>query len=117
MRITCALVDLRYVPASDLSKYPVLIVPPSPVSAPQISRVQNLLRTYRARGGRIVSSAREAHIPRPSAGGIPNAALLVSGDERFGFLDVVNYGRSSLHTKPSTVHYGRFNATIPALTV
>ncbi|HET9097397.1 MAG TPA: amino acid permease [Candidatus Baltobacteraceae bacterium] len=117
MRITCALVDLRYAPASKLASYPVLIVPPNGIRAPYIAAARHALATYRARGGRIVRTARAARIAAPAAGGIPNAVLLVSHDERFGFVDVVNYGRSPLHTRASVAHFGRFRARVPAMTI
>lgn len=117
MRITCTLVDLRYASLRDLQAHRVLIVPPNGVSGAYVAAVERKLAAYRASGGRIVPSARAAHIGAPAAGGIPNAALLVSRDERFGFLDVVNYGHTALHTRAARVHEGRFAANVPALTV
>jgi len=117
MRISCSLVDLRYTSPAELRHYPVLIVPPDGMAAPYISGVKRKLATYRARGGRIVSSAREAHVASPVAGGVPNAALLVSADRRFAFVDIVNYGRTALHTKAARVHEGTFSASVPAETV
>lgn len=117
MRITCALADLRFNALDVLRKYPVLIVPPTGLSAPYVAQVRRKLEAYRAAGGRIVASARDAHISRPAAGGIANAVLLVSNDARFGFLDVVNYGRSTLHTRAADVMSGGFSARIPPLSV
>lgn len=117
VRIRCAMIDLRYISVPALARYPVLIVPPDRIASPFIAPVRKKLAAYRAHGGRIVESARFARISRPAAGGIPDAALLVSDDQRFGFLDVVNYGRSALDTRATTVQAGRFHARVPALTV
>jgi hypothetical protein len=94
-----------------------LIVPPNTVQLPYISGVARKLTAFRNAGGRVVSSARYAGIAHAAAGGIPNAVLLVSSDRRFGFLDVVNYARTPLHTKSARVHAGPFSAEVPALTV
>ncbi|HET6896090.1 MAG TPA: amino acid permease [Candidatus Baltobacteraceae bacterium] len=117
MRISCSIVDLRYVPLSDLRRYAVLIVPPDGLHASFIPSVRQKLAAYRASGGRIVSSARRAHVASPVAGGVPNAALLVSDDRRFAFLDIVNYGRTQLHVRAARVHEGSFSAQVPAQTV
>ena len=117
VRITCALVDLRYASASQLARFPVVIVPREQIGAPFIPAVRAKLAAYRAHGGRVVASARDARIRAPAAGGIPDAALLVSSDERFAFLDVVNYGRTALRTRSATVHAGRFRARVPALRI
>jgi hypothetical protein len=117
MRISCSLVDLRYISAADLRGYHVLILPPSGMRLPYVARVQRLLAAYRASGGRIVTSVRAADIASPVAGGIANAALLVSADRRFGFLDIVNYGRTALHTRAARVHDGTFRAAVAAQTV
>jgi hypothetical protein len=117
MRITCALVDLRYATAAQLRAYPVLIVPQSGVPLPYIASVRDKLARYEHPGGRVVSSARFANVRAPHAGGIENAVLLAGRDGRFAFLDVVNYGRTALHTRAARVHAGRFSATVPALTV
>lgn len=117
MRITCALVDLRFASAAQVRRYPVLILPPNGVPLPYLPAVRRTLDAYRAGGGHTVASARTAHVSRPAAGGIPNAVLLVSGDRRFAFLDVVNYGRAPLQTSASAVHFGTFSARVPALTV
>lgn len=117
MRITCALVDLRYSTPAQLAQYRAIVVPPAPVTAPLLSRVSATLRAYREHGGRVVQSARAAAIAHPAAGGIPDAVLLVSNDERYGFLDVVNYERSPLRTRGALVRYGRFSAGVPPLTV
>jgi hypothetical protein len=82
-----------------------------------IADVKRLVAAYRARGGRIVTTARNAHVASPVAGGIANAALLVSADRRFAFLDIVNYGRTSVHTHAAHVHEGTFSAFVPAETV
>ncbi len=117
MRITCALVDLRYERQRDLARYRVLIVPPQSVRAHYIPLVREKLRAYRAGGGRIVASARAAQIASPAAGGIPNAALLAAPSGRFAFLDVVNYGRTALHTRAAHVHAGSFSSVVPPLSV
>jgi amino acid transporter len=117
MRISCSLVDLRYISAKRLASYRVLIVPPHQVHAAFISEVRAKLQAFRSAGGRVVSSARFAGVRAPVAGGVPNAALLVSADHRFGFLDIVNYARSPLHTKAALVHEGSFTARVPAQTV
>lgn len=117
MRITCALVDLRYASPRDLQQYPVLILPPSGVTAAYIPTVQRLLATYRSHGGRTISSARAARIASPAAGGIPNAALLVSADRRFAFVDIVNYERSPLRTRAARVQDGVFSAEVAAQVV
>jgi hypothetical protein len=117
MRITCSLVDLRFTPQRDLARYPVLIVPSAGVSLPYVASVQRNLDAYRAGGGRIIATARGARIAHPAAGGVPNAVLLVDGNDRFGFVDVVNYGRTPLHTNAARVQSGRFSAMLPAQTV
>jgi hypothetical protein len=117
MRITCALVDLRYISPRDLQHYPVLILPPSGVTSAYVASVQRLLATYRSRGGRTISRARAARIALPAAGGIPNAVLLVSADRRFAFLDIVNYGWRPLRTRGARVHDGAFSADVPAQVV
>lgn len=117
MRITCALVDLRYVSQRDLDSYRVLVLPPNGIRLPYTGAVQQKLATFRERGGRVVSSARSAQVASPAAGGIPNAALLVPASGGFGFLDIVNYGRVPLHTRAARVHAGAFSANVPAQTV
>lgn len=117
MRITCRLIDLRYMHQADLNSYHTLIMPPNGVQLPYISAVARKLAAFRTSGGHVVGSARYARIDRPAAGGIPNGVLLVSNNRRFGFLDVVNYGRSPLNTPAAHIHFGRFSAEIPALTV
>ncbi len=117
MRISCSLVDLRYVPLRDLQRYAVLIVPPGGLHGSFIPSVRQKLAAYRLGGGKIVSTARLAHIATPVAGGIPNAALLVSDDRRFAFVDIVNYARTPLHVTAARVHEGSFSAQVPAQTV
>ncbi len=117
IRITCSLVDLRYASQRDLYQYPVLILPPNGVRLHYIASVLRKLARFREAGGRIVATARRARIARPAAGGIPNAALLVSSDERYAFLDVVNYGRTALHTHPGSVQAGAFHMSVPPLTI
>ncbi|HKU67202.1 MAG TPA: amino acid permease [Candidatus Baltobacteraceae bacterium] len=117
MRITCSLVDLRYISANDLQRYPVLILPPNGAATPYVPAVQRKLRAYRAQGGRTIGSARAARVASPAAGGISNAALLVSANGRFAFLDIVNYGRTTLRTRAAHVHSGAFSANVPAQTV
>jgi hypothetical protein len=117
MRISCGLIDLRYASAAQLAAFPVLIVPPNDVHAKFITAVGSKLQAYRARRGRVVSSARFAHVAHPVAGGIPDAALLVAGDHRFGFVDIVNYARTPLRIAAARVHEGAFEAAVPARTV
>jgi hypothetical protein len=117
MRISCALVDLRFISPHELGTYKVLIVPPTALRLPYIAAVRSKLTLYRAGGGRVVPSARVARVAAPVAGGIPDAALLVSSDRRFGFLDIVNYGRTPLHTKATRVHEGTFAFEAGAQTV
>ncbi len=117
MRITCGLVDLRYTDARALTRFPVLILPPNGLHKPLVAAVRQTLARYRIAGGRVVQSARFAAIAHPAAGGIPNAALLVSNDARFAFFDVVNYGRTALQTQAASVTYGAFSARVPPLTV
>ncbi|MFN2450283.1 MAG: amino acid permease, partial [Candidatus Baltobacteraceae bacterium] len=115
--ITCALVDLRYVPDAELAKRPVLIVPPSGTTLPYVKGVAARLAAFTRSGGRIVSRADRAHVRRPHAGGIPDAALLVSRDGRIAFLDIVNYLSRPLHTPRARVWSGSFSAVVPAQTV
>jgi hypothetical protein len=117
MRITCELVDLRYITPSQLHALAVLIMPKSGVDLRFTGPVDRKLAAYRRSGGRIVTGPRFAKIARPHAGGIPNAVLLASEGGRFAFLDVVNYARTALHTLPARVYSGTFSAQIPALTV
>jgi hypothetical protein len=115
MHITCAIVDLRFNSLTQLLKYKTLIIPAG--SEPFIGNVETKLAAFRAHGGRIVQSARFANILHPAAAGIPNAVLLVSDDERYGFLDVVNYSRAWVRTKAARVHLGRFSANVRAYNV
>lgn len=117
VRITCALVDLRFAGTRTLARYPFIILPHSTVTAAFIPAVQAKLRAYRAGGGRTIASARLAHVRAPAAGAVPGAALLVADGGSYAFLDIVNYGRTALHTKPAQVHAGAFSATVGALTV
>ncbi|HLI95305.1 MAG TPA: hypothetical protein VKT72_04345, partial [Candidatus Baltobacteraceae bacterium] len=117
MRITCSLVDLRYASLRDLAQYPVLIVPSNGLPLPYIPNVARKLTAYRAAGGRVVASARYARVAHPAAGGVPNAALLVGNDQRYAFVDIVNYARTPLHTRTARVHAGRFYTVLPAQTV
>ena len=117
VHITCRLVDLRYDSLADLERSHVLIVPPKPVPLPYIPSVAEKLKAFQARGGRIVSSARYAAIAHPAAGSILNAVLLISNDERFAFLDVVNYGRTTLHTHARRVGTDHFSTEVPSLTI
>ena len=116
MRITCSLVDLRYEPAELLRRFPILIVPP--LSGKQfIAAVQEKLRAYRASGGSIVSSARMAHVVHPAAGGIPNAVLLVDPTERWGFLSIVNYSRSTVRVGVRPLRAAHLQAGSPVFSV
>ena len=117
MRITCALVDLRFSSVAQLAQFHTLIVPKTGVTAAYTAEVRKKLELFSARGGSVVTSARQARIPHPAAGAIPNAVLLIDNAQRYAFLDVVNYGRTPLRTKPAMVRSGRFEAAIPALEV
>ncbi len=115
-RVTCALVDLRYASAADLKRYPVLIVPPGRRNE-FVGSVRAKLTAYRKGGGRLVASARAAHVSNPAAGGLPNAVLLVDPTERFGFLSAVNYGRAAVRLPPAAVHAGNLHVRTPAVTI
>ena len=117
VRLTCALVDLRFESSALLDRYATLILPRSGVRVPFIPAVAAKLKAFKARGATIVPDARLARIAKPAAGRIPDAVLLVSGNERFGFLDVVNYADTPLRTHAALVAYGRFSAHVPALRV
>ncbi len=117
VRVTCALVDLRFSSDAQLAQFHTLVVPKTGITAPYVSDVAVKLRRFAAHGRSIVSSIRQARIARPAAGGIPNAVLLIDGSQRYAFLDIVNYGRASLHTNAARVHAGRFEAGVPALTI
>ena len=116
LAITCALVDLRY-DATRLRQYPVMIVPDAGIALEPVASVATTLAAYRSAGGRVVMRADDARIARPHAGGIPYAVLLVADSQRYGFLDVVNYGAHTLRTPPAIVHSGAFSAHVGALTV
>ncbi|HET9392808.1 MAG TPA: amino acid permease [Candidatus Rubrimentiphilum sp.] len=116
-RITCALVDLRFAPLSDLQRYPVLIVPPGPRSLAFTHGVQLKLEAYRAHGGHTAADVAAANISHPAAGGIPNAVLLVEPAERFGFLNVVNYENLPARIQQRFVHADRMRAAIRAISV
>jgi hypothetical protein len=113
VRITCAIVDLSYATQAQLARFPVLIVPVA-IADPLLPHIRSTLAAYH---GRIVAGARNARIAHPAAGGIPNAVLLVSDDERFGFLDVVNYSYRTSESDPARVRFGRFSADVPRLSV
>jgi amino acid transporter len=117
MRISCRLVDLRFDPLSDLEHSTILIMPPAAVRLPYITAVQRKLEMFRKHGGQIVAGARHANVVHAAAGRIPGATLLVSQNERFAFLDVVNYARSPLHAHAAVVRSGHFSASIPSLSV
>jgi amino acid transporter len=117
MRITCALVDLRYAPLSTLRAYRTIIVPSTGIPAPFISQVAQKLAALRNARVSITPSARYAGISHPAAGGIPNAVLLADDRGTTAFLDIVNYDRRPLQTHEARVRAGRFAAFVPALTV
>ncbi|HET7813508.1 MAG TPA: alpha-amylase family protein, partial [Candidatus Baltobacteraceae bacterium] len=116
LRITCALVDLRY-DAARLHSYRVLIVPDAGLKQPLLPAVEQTLAAYRRAGGKVVATPADAPIDRPAAAGIPNAVLLLPDDERFGFLDIVNYGDTAQAVPRTTLRYDRFSATVPDVTV
>lgn len=115
-RITCSLVDLRY-GGTALRGYRRLIVPDAGIKLPLAAAAARNLQAFRRRNGTVTSTAAALRVRYPVAGGIPNAVLLVSADERFGFLDVVNYESQPLRIAAATVHSGRFIAAVRAMTV
>jgi amino acid transporter len=116
MRLTCALVDLRY-DAARLREYAAIVVPSSGVRHAVAAPVETALARYRAAGGEVVYAVGDLHVARSAAGGIPNATLLVAQNGRYAFLDVVNYASAPLKTGAARVHAGSFSARVPALTV
>ena len=109
-RITCDLVDLRYAPAADLQRFQSIIVSALP-GKQFVPSIRARLDSYRAHGGNVVATAGAAHVRHPVAGRLPNTVLLVDPAERFGFLSVVNYGRSKVRVPPSVVHANGMRAT------
>lgn len=116
-RITCVLIDLRFVSSGDLQRYPELIVPPLPLHLLVIASVGAKLEVYRSRGGRTVASAQAARVTRPAAGGIPDAVLLADPTEHYGLLSVVNYSRVAVHLAELTVHLNGRQVRMPTLIV
>jgi amino acid transporter len=102
-RVTCALIDLRYIPQADLERYPVIVVPPPPRNLVFISDVTRKLAAFRTSGGQTVTHVTDATIPHPAAGRIPNAVLLVDPSERFGMLTVVNYASVPQHVSGGAI--------------
>ena len=117
MRITCTLIDLRYIPQQEMNAYRTIVIPRAQTALPYIPEVRRKIDRFRAAGGTIVSSARAVRAEHPAAGGIPNAALLVDRNGRFAFLDIVNYGRSPLETRAARVGSRGFSYQVPAQTV
>ncbi len=116
-RFACALVDLRYASVQQLHGYPGLILPRAGIALPYIGSVRDKLRTLRDDGEAIVSTAQALPSRNSAAAGIPDAALLVDARERFGFLDVVNYGRRPLRIAARTLHWQTFEAAVAAFSV
>ncbi len=111
-RITCSLVDLRFATQSQLFSHRALIVPQAGIALPMLAPVRARLAAYGASGRQIVSRASAVRVAHPAAGGVPNAVLLVANNERYGFLDIVNYGSLPLRTRRAHVHAGRFEADV-----
>ncbi|HZZ65442.1 MAG TPA: amino acid permease, partial [Candidatus Baltobacteraceae bacterium] len=117
MRITCRLVDLRYDSAADLAAAHILIIPPAGIRLPYVASVRRTLSKFLVRGGRITTSARTANVVHPAAGGIPNAALLLSRNHRFAFLDIVNYRRVPQYVTATRIAFAGFSGFVPRLSV
>ncbi len=116
-RITCAVVDLRFISARDLQLYPVIVIPPGPHNLTFVSAVRKKLVTYGARGGRPVANVRSLKILHPAAGGIPNAVLLADPTEHFALLSIVNYTNKPQYVPEAQIYAKYLHATSPAFTV
>lgn len=116
-RITCTLIDLRYIPQSDLARYAVVVVPPAPRNLRLTSAVRQKLAAYRAHGGQTVTDVATAAIAHPAAGGIPNAVLLVDPFERFGMLSIVNYSSVTQHIGGDILRANNLRAAAPAIAI
>ncbi len=87
MRITCAIIDLRYISPRDLDAYRTIIVPRTNVTLPYVAAVVEKMREYRAGGGRVVlERPRRAYSPSGcrrhsgrDAPARPEAPLRISG--------------------------------------
>ena len=98
-RLTCDLIDLRFVSDASLARLPFVVVPQI-VGKSMAADILAKLTRYRARGGRILETL--PHVPTPAAGGIANATLLISG--RAAFLDVVNYDSLPVAIANAKIH-------------
>lgn len=116
VRITCALVDLRY-NAARLRSYRVAIVPDAGLNLPMLPAIEQTLDAFRRAGGRVVADAAQANVAHPAAAGIPNAVLLLADNERYGFLDIVNYGDTPQAVPRTMLRRGRFSAVVPSVTI
>ncbi len=116
-RVTCALIDLRYIPQTDLERYAVVILPPAPRNLTFVSGVEQKLALYRAGGGQTVTDAGSVAIAHPAAGGVPNAVLLVDPSERFGVLSVVNYSGAAQHVGGAVLAARHLRATVASMVV
>lgn len=117
MRMTCALVDLRFASPSDLLRYPVIVIPKGPPNLAFVSSVSDKLAAYRARGGQVVTAISASAFPHPAAGRIPNAVLLVDPTERFGFLSIVNYAAAAQLAGAARLWAKHLRAAVAAITV
>ncbi|MFN2459662.1 MAG: amino acid permease [Candidatus Velthaea sp.] len=86
-KLTCDLVDLRYVNEARLRRYPFLVVPSFDGRA-TIDAVRNTLGRYARSGGRVTTNI--PSVARPVNGGISDATVLRAADGTL-FVDVVNY--------------------------
>ena len=112
VRLTCAVVDLRYATLPELLRYPALVLPDAGIPHRFGASIAAKLTAYRQAGHSIVSSPRGLRVVSPAAGRVPGATLFVSDDERFAFLDVVNYGGREMRVGPATLRAGRFAARL-----
>ncbi len=116
-RVTCTLIDLRFILQADLKRYPVIEIPPAPRNLAFISAVTDKLAAYRAGGGQIVAELASAMIPHAAAGRIPNAVLLVNPPERFAILSVVNYSTAPQRVGGGLLWANRLRAAAPVIVV
>ena len=101
--LTCDLVDLSYVRAAALARYPFVIVPQPSVPLPFTSGVQTRLDSYQRAGGHVVSAP--PLVDHPANGGIPDATLLHAVDGT-AFLEIVNYDDRPRTIPTTTLHVG-----------
>lgn len=116
VRITCAVVDLRFASLADLQRYAAIVVP-SVVPYAFVPAITQQLAAYRSAGGHVVATAQGVHIGQRAAGGIPDATLLVDPSEHFGFLSVVNYSRHDMQLPRATVHAAHLVATTSPVSI